>query len=608
MIKITKFNFTLWLTLSLVFCFFQAPSLWAQIQVQTELSSSTLYLGDEIRAQLKVDGAQRGIKLKFPQVEGLSFRQLGRPSASSQTIIVNGKVSSFKGLVYDIGISAEKIGTFYIPGFQVTHQSKVYQGQSFRLRVKAVNQQSSMKLLTEVIPSHIYLQQPLLVTLKWYIQDNVEDYTFRFPLLEQKDELQLELVENNQGQKTTSLTVSGYNIPFHQSNEVLKGKEYTTLQTTFRIFPQVAGDFRIPKATMKAMIQVGTERKQDYFGRIVRSPKLESTFVISEEKIIPVLALPQKNRPHDFTGAVGQFDIQLSSKINRTKVGDPVEMTIRISGQGQLEKMDPPLLSGVEEYRKNFVTVDNLQPGDIQGDSITFLQVVRARHEDVERLPPVSFSYFDPKQEQYVTIHSNSLPLQVLKTQRVKISDIILPQRQLASAMSKNFQETGRGIHANYTFADALETQTQSWVWILFLILPPGTYFACLILVSRKRELAGNKALIRSKAAKTMQKKRLKKAEQLLPEQDHEFYMELSQALSGFISDRLNLGQGELTVMDVKKLQQENKIPTQLSGDIREQLESFDRIRFMNQSSTTEQRQEALITIQTLIKQLDKEL
>ena len=60
-----------------------------------------------------------------------------------------------------------------------------------------------------------------------------------------------------------------------------------------------------------------------------------------------VRPLPDSGRRRGFTGAIGKFDLgqpQLSA--NEVQVGDPLTLTVTISGTGNLEAISPPLLDG----------------------------------------------------------------------------------------------------------------------------------------------------------------------------------------------------------------------------------------------------------------------
>ena len=569
-----------------------------------------MYLGDEITLQLKVDGAQDRLKLLFPNVEGLSFRQLGSPGVLNQTTIVNGEINSFKGAIYTIGITASKNGSYVIPGIKVEYNSQIYKGNPFKLRVTLPHQQNEMRLVTTVSTTRVYIQQPLDITLKWYVQDNVNDYDFRFPLLNRQDELHLELVEPSveaQGD-STQITLNGFKIPFQQREELFEGQEYTTLSVTLRIYPQAGGELLIPTATVKAKVKVGTTLQRDFFDRMIRVPKLKTLFTTSPQQVITVLSPPLDGRPESYTGAVGQFNIQLISPNTRVKVGDPIKLVVKISGSGQLQNITAPLLSENPLYQSGFVIVDNFQPGDIQDNSILFTQTIRAKSSEIKEIPAINFSYFDPLDEKYHQLKSNTIPLKVLPAKRVQLSDIIVNNKQAPLSVKQGLKEFKQGIRGNYTFAEALEPGVKSWEWLIVLILPPMIYFLVLVLVNRRRSLTKNQALVRAKSARGIKNKRLREAKKLLEQGGTEFYLELSNSISGFIADRLNLGKGESTLLDLRKLKREELLPEELVDELMELMEEFERCRFMNLDTDLESRRKALKSVQDILKRIEKNL
>ena len=587
---------------------FSCTNIYAEIELKVQLQDSVLILGDEISLQLKVDGAKDNVKLQFPEVDGLSFRQLGAPSSSSQTIITNGKISRFSGLVYNIGISAEKIGSYQIPGISVHYDKELFTSLPFKLRVRAPDQVSSMRVVTSVSKEQIYHHQPLFITLKWYIQDDIEDYAFRFPLLDRKDELGLDLRETAGSGNASNINVNSYRIPFSQGTEKLKGEKFTVYEVQFKVFPAEPGKFKIPAASVKASIRAGYELQRDFFGRTVRSPKLKRIFSTSKAISVNVKPLPKKDRPSSFTGAVGQFTVQLSAENRRVKVGDPLELAIRIRGKGRLEKINQPALSEIPEYQSNFVIVDSIQPGDVQESSILFKQTIRPRHDQVKRIPPVLFSFFDPIAEKYVTIQSNSLDLKVLPAKRLTAEDIVVFEKTQATEGNATLTKKETGIYAIYAFEDALQNETRPWGWYLLLIFPPLIYLSSLLLNSRYQRLHNDNALIRAKSANAVKNKQLKRAKQLISEDGNEIYQELSRCLNRFIADRLNLGTGELTINDVEKLSQENQVPEELAQRISAYIQDFDRRRFTHQEASTAEKQIAYNEVSGIIKELGKQL
>ncbi len=484
-----------------------SPPVFAELDVQLEVPDSVMVLGDRLLVQLKVDGAKSGVRLVLPEIEGLRLRQVGTPVSSSRTTIINGKIDRFSGLQYNIAIHAQKTGTYRIPPIRVRHGSDVYSTDPIPLKVVPPGEQSSMKLDLSASKSAVFPQEPVTVTLKWSIQERIEEYEFHFPLLEQKDELQLQLADTSKVSNATELQVGNFNIPFDRSSETVGGETFTVYSVEFRIFIPSSGEFTVPAASVKAQVRRGSRVSTNFFGDRVRVPKMEKILAVSQPLRIRVNPLPESNRPESFSGAIGDYTIELLSETQRAKVGDPVEITIRISGQGRLDRLQAPLLSEIPAFRDQFAVKDNLQPGDIEGDSISFRRVIRPKRTSIVEIPAVPFSFFNIEKGDYVTIASKTLPLKVLPTKTVSQSDVVAFNKSEETA-AVQYTKKRRGLQGNYTFEDVLQSQTQHWSWGLSLLFPPLLYVSVLVLFKRRRNLRENQALLRAKSAKAIKNRR----------------------------------------------------------------------------------------------------
>jgi hypothetical protein len=124
--------------------------------------------------------------------------------------------------------------------------------------------------------------------------------------------------------------------------------------------------------------------------------------IASASSALKVLPLPTEGRPDDFKGAVGEF--QVSSDISATHVaaGDPLTLRLHISGVGNFDRVDTPMLEQVEHW-KTYPAKASFTPSDpsgTHGEKI-FEQPLIAAARGVQSIPGISFSYFDPNTRQY---------------------------------------------------------------------------------------------------------------------------------------------------------------------------------------------------------------
>jgi hypothetical protein len=156
--------------------------------------------------------------------------------------------------------------------------------------------------------------------------------------------------------------------------------------------------------------QLGDPFMQRRFGAMVRkdikasSPPLELT----------VDALPADGRPPEFSGAVGSFG--LSSEISSTTAaaGDPLTLRMHVTGSGNFDRVDSPMLEHVEHW-KTYPPTSSFKPGDASGfkGEKVFEQPVIAQTPGEESLPGLVFAYFDPSTRRYETLRTAPLSVAV---------------------------------------------------------------------------------------------------------------------------------------------------------------------------------------------------
>lgn len=116
--------------------------------------------------------------------------------------------------------------------------------------------------------------------------------------------------------------------------------------------------------------------------------------------------------PADFNGAVGRFDIDAQCEKLSLRENESTEVTLRVTGSGNLETLKAPVLS-----RNTWKIIDTAkitrgtERRDISG-TVTFRQIIRP-HGTPNNIPAYSFSYFNPDQQSYHTLTTPAIPVSV---------------------------------------------------------------------------------------------------------------------------------------------------------------------------------------------------
>ncbi|MEM6691392.1 MAG: BatD family protein, partial [Planctomycetota bacterium] len=134
---------------------------------------------------------------------------------------------------------------------------------------------------------------------------------------------------------------------------------------------------------------------------------------------ITILPLPTEGRPQSFTGAVGSFTIDTESSETTVKVGQSFPLLINLRDAADppsldaVERLLPPELQKQSIFDQTFQTSATPPPGVVTDGAKRFRFMIRPRSIASNQIPPVEFSFFDPKKRKYRTIKSEAIELDV---------------------------------------------------------------------------------------------------------------------------------------------------------------------------------------------------
>ncbi|MCE2456973.1 MAG: protein BatD [Dehalococcoidia bacterium] len=178
------------------------------------------------------------------------------------------------------------------------------------------------------------------------------------------------------------------------------GRSYTVTEANTVLFPTLAGDLTIEPTNVT-----------------VRGGLLGSSVTQYPTRQINLSVRPlPPGEPDAFTGAVGIYSIAAEVDSNTVDIGNPVTLTVTVTGEGNMESLPAPEWPEIPGWR----AFDNDAPykmsiidGKVQG-SREFERVLIPSASGSHEFPPIEYSYFDPSDEEYVTLTSRSFSVEVL--------------------------------------------------------------------------------------------------------------------------------------------------------------------------------------------------
>ena len=122
---------------------------------------------------------------------------------------------------------------------------------------------------------------------------------------------------------------------------------------------------------------------------------------------LKVSHLPQ-NAPADFSGAVGQFEIEATVEPVSAEADEPVTLRVVISGEGNFDNLPEPEIPDVLQLRALEGTSQierRFSNGNFIG-SRTFEWILVPQANGEFSIPPISYTFFDPVKDRYRTVAS----------------------------------------------------------------------------------------------------------------------------------------------------------------------------------------------------------
>jgi len=574
------------------------------------INRSTVSVGDNFQVTFDIEGD--GSNFSAPSFE--NFGVLSGPNKSSSMQWVNGEFSS--SLSYSYILKAMNEGEFSIEPASVKFKSNVVQSQSIKVRVLPSRQQSSAQSSTAtqskpnpqvtskeskedlflklyVDKKQVFVGEQIIATYLLYMNTQIVNYASSRPVF------------NGFYAQELEVDPSGSLV-----NETINGKQYTVATMKKVVLtPQKSGEITVPSLDMEMVIRVAEKQKRrSMFDQFFGSFKNVKVEVKSNEEKINVSRLPTQGQPRDFIGAVGEF--KLNTTLDRTEVGvnEAINLTVNISGNGNLELISLPKI----EFPNDFETYDPKTKQDISVTAAgtkgkrTFEYVLIPRFAGEFKLKPVSFSYFDPKTKSYKQLSSESITLNVLRTDGESLSSggaHLAPKKE-------NVQIIGKDIRFIKTDEPELKRKEsgfyRSTLFYALSTLPFVGMGASIFLFGFFRTQNSDLNALKSKRAGGIAKKHLAKATKLLNGENEPFYDAISLALFGYISDKLVIPFSELNREKIEETLQSKKVSSDTKEKLKKALDECEMVRFA--PGIIRGKEEMLSASKQIIEELEDEL
>lgn len=378
----------------LVGLFTALPAQAQEVSVRAEVNPSVVMVGERAEYTLRFINTTQIPDMTTPRVEGLAFSN--SMSTSSFRQIINGAVTVETRASWSF--SPTRTGTFTIPGrtIRVNGQTVAIEPVSFEAVPMDEATRSRALLQLELPDGPYYVGQALPARLGLFVRDDLTLSNIAFPERDGDAFLNTEFDDNPMRKRTR-----------------VGGRRYEAFVWEFILTPIKSGPASLQFTQNIAIQESLSDNRFPSIFNLSRT-QTEPLSLFTDPLEMEVLPLPTENRPDSFNDAVGEFELSARLSTRDLVVGEPITLTLTLTGRGNFERIAPPELPEWDNWRLYPPKVD-FQTGDATGLSgtKTFEYILIPESEAIDAIPAIDYAWFNPEAGEYRTITLEAQPVSV---------------------------------------------------------------------------------------------------------------------------------------------------------------------------------------------------
>jgi hypothetical protein len=210
---------------------------------------------------------------------------------------------------------------------------------------------------------------------------------------------------------------------------------------------------------------------------------LKQVFAVGRSKNVRVVPPPEEDRPSSFVGAIGtNMIVDAALDAQNCRVGDPLTLTLTVSGGVNLKNIYAPDLSAQETLLKQFRLYEDTLATDRKTDSVSFSYTIRPTEAGTLEVPPISLSYFDSGARKYRTVRTSPIPVTAAEAGGIDSGMILGVDTNRQDALG---QEQGGSLRYVAPFAShrsAAKDRGLGWhmAHLVLMLLSPAAFFTAM--------------------------------------------------------------------------------------------------------------------------------
>ncbi|MBI1852975.1 MAG: protein BatD [Planctomycetes bacterium] len=556
------------------------PAQGADVNVYAKTDRNRVAMNQPFAVTIYAEGTRADMEPKLPDLKAAGFELLDGPRMGQNTTITNGAVEMNVNATYYV--RAMKSGNLTIPAFSVAIGDKTYATEPLPIVVsdKPASDEPDVsdKLVPEievdkttpVVGECVNLVQRIRVSTQVQFRGNLSPEAL----------------------PTTGFVEKPIDKDWVRRREQRGRVVFDVFEKRSVLIPIHDGDAAIGPLVVNGAV---TDRRRGraadpFFGDMnsIFDDMMGPSIPIKAESkpiTLSVSPLPAEGRPARFAGAVGDFSMNAAVSPTTVAAGDPVTLTVTISGKGDVESLAMPKVPSIPDTRvydpDRKVQLTPNAP-TLEG-TVTFSQAIVPASAGKLAIPALSFAFFDPDASppRYRTAEAG--PFEVTVTPAAKGSGGLVSALPSGAGSSGDIAILGKDLlplrSSSPVFVAIGRSGDLDGATLALLATAPALYVAGLLVRRRTDRLRSDPAFARALRAGKVARDRfaeLRKRSTSVADLSGD----VSKTLTEYLGDKLGVPAPSFIGAEAGERLRKKGIDDTLATEIVDCLEACDRSRF----------------------------
>ncbi len=560
-----------------------------EVRLEVTANRDRVYLGESFILSVRISGERSPPEPDLSGIERFKIRSLGSQSQDQVSItFINGRMTrtGFFGRLFSYELTPERTGELRAGPVRLQVGNRILTAPGPWIKVLGFEEQEWVKLLVTASRDTALVDDEFELTLSILLKRLPGTFADADPL-DPRDPPHLQVpfleessIEGLEGPNVRELLekylVTRPDQPgLAINNYTVRSDPFHNLFDFESIFERKPARFRFSRQavewngkpyfqyTIKLTYRTRDEGTYTFGPVIFRGSVLtavdhglrvgkESVLAVGSACTVRVVPPPEEGRPLCFIGAIGtNLTAEAMLDTQTCKVGDPLCLTVSVSGPANLRNVRPPPLGAQKDLIKLFRVYEDTVRMVRQDGTVEFIWTLRPTVVGTLELPPIGVAYYDPVERAYRVAYTQPLPVRVRPAVQVKTGDLVnLATNDMTFTLTLR---TGLPVPAPITVVATgavSEPILPSRASLLAAGLGPVVFGLVLSGRAVRRGLARRRLRSRRLRAASRARQTLQAARCLAGSQRMQASRQIIHALRRYVADRLGMPEGGMTPAD----------------------------------------------------------